>query len=63
VILTEGFAMSHERPLEHHIPTADERSVPELEAEETVAPRPEEAIADVLRADPDLEDHSRHPEL
>ncbi|WP_164481737.1 hypothetical protein [Microbacterium sp. Leaf159] len=41
-----------------HIPAADEPSVPELELDETVAPRPEEQIADALRASPDLQDHS-----
>jgi hypothetical protein len=45
-----------------HVPAPDDPAVPELEADETVAPRPEEEIADVLRADPDLEDHSQHPE-
>ena len=45
-----------------HIPGPGEPSVPELEADETIAPRPEEEIADVLRAKPDLEDHSRHPD-
>lgn len=44
-----------------HIPGPGEPSVPELEADETIAPRPEEEIADILRAKPDLEDHSRHP--
>lgn len=44
----------------HHIPEPGEPSVPELEEDENIAPRPEEEIADVLRAKPDLEDHSRH---
>ena len=44
-----------------HIPGPDEPSVPELETDETIAPRPEEEIADVLRAEPDTEDHSEHP--
>lgn len=44
---------------EHH---AGERSVPELEVDQTVAPRPEEEIADALRAEPDRQDHSEHPE-
>ncbi len=35
--------------------------VPELETDQDVAPRPEEAIADALRAEPDVEDHSGHP--
>lgn len=43
----------------HHIPGPGEPSVPELEVDETVAPRPEEEIADILRAEPDVEDHSR----
>ncbi|GEK87777.1 hypothetical protein [Microbacterium aerolatum] len=43
----------------HHVPQAGEPSLPELEEDETIAPRPEEEIADLLRAKPDLEDHSR----
>jgi len=62
VMPTEGFAVPHENTPDHHIPAADEPSVPELEDDETVPPRPEEEIADVLRAKPDLEDHSRQPE-
>lgn len=42
--------------LDLHPPT-----VPELEVDENVAPRPEEEIADLLRAEPDVGDHSRHP--
>lgn len=41
-----------------HVPAADEPSIPELEEDQTVAPRPEEAIADELRAEPDVADHS-----
>ncbi len=44
------------------IPGQNEPTVPELEVDQTVAPRPEEEIADVLRAKPDVEDHSQHPE-
>ena len=47
---------------EHHIPLPDEPSVPELEDDENIAPRPEEEIADVLRAKPDVRDHTQHPE-
>ncbi|WP_157496978.1 hypothetical protein [Leifsonia sp. Leaf264] len=54
--------MSDDNTPDHHIPSADEPSFPELEADETIPPRPEEEIADVLRAEPDLEDHSRHPD-
>lgn len=42
-----------------HIPAPDEPSIPELEADETIAPRPEEEIADLLRAEPVIEDHRR----
>lgn len=35
-------------------------TIPELEEDETIAPRPEEEIADVLRAEPDVADHSAH---
>ncbi|HWT33715.1 MAG TPA: hypothetical protein VN107_08120 [Microbacterium sp.] len=45
-----------------HVPGPDETTVPELEDDENVAPRPEEEIADVLRAEPDVADHSRHPD-
>lgn len=48
----------NDRPTPEHVPTADEPSIPELEGDETVAPRPEEEIADVLRAEPDVADHS-----
>jgi hypothetical protein len=60
---SEGVAVSsaNERPPEEHIPGPDEPSVPELEVDETIPPRPEEEIADALRAEPDVEDHSRHP--
>jgi len=45
-----------------HIPGPDELTIPALEVDQTVAPRPEEEIADVLRAKPDVKDHSQHPE-
>ena len=44
-----------------HVPGPGETTVPELELDETIAPRPEEEIADALRAKPDVEDHSDHP--
>lgn len=44
----------------HHVPEPGEPSIPELEDDETVAPRPEEEIADRLRARPDTSDHARH---
>ncbi len=45
-----------------HVPGPDESTLPELEEDQSVAPRPEEEVADVLRAKPDVEDHSRHSE-
>jgi len=52
----------NEHSSDKHIPGPDEPTIPELEVDETVPPRPEEEIADVLRAKPDVEDHSRHPD-
>ena len=49
----------NEHPSQPHIPGPDELTVPEIEVDQTIAPRPEEEIADVLRAEPDVEDHSR----
>jgi len=49
-----------EHPQQNHVPSPEEPSVPELEVDQTLAPRPEEEIADVARAEPDLEDHSEH---
>lgn len=43
-----------------HVPAPGESTVPELEVDETIAPRPEDEIADMLRAEPDVADHSRH---
>ena len=53
-------ALHFEHSPHNHIPSADESSIPELEIDQTIAPRPEEEIADVLRAKPDVEDHSEH---
>jgi|GEM_PF-1096484 len=47
----------------HDSPLGDDRhqpTVPEIEADESIAPRPEEEIADALRAEPDVADHSAH---
>jgi len=52
--MTDGAASSGHEP----VPVPDEPTVPEVEADETVAPRPEEEIADILRAEPDTHDHS-----
>ncbi|GAA1466834.1 hypothetical protein [Microbacterium thalassium] len=43
-----------------HVPEPGEPSVPEIEVDEDIAPRPEEEIADRLRAKPDVADHSGH---
>lgn len=51
-----------DQPYQEHLPGPSEPTVPELELDETVAPRPEEEVADLLRAEPDVEDHSQHPE-
>jgi hypothetical protein len=45
-----------------HLPAPGEPSVPELEEDENIPPRPEEEIADELRAEPDVADHAQHPE-
>lgn len=50
-----------ERSAPKHVPGPDEPAVPELELDETIPPRPEEEIADALRAKPDLDDHRGHP--
>ncbi|MBG6239728.1 hypothetical protein IWX78_002718 [Mycetocola sp. CAN_C7] len=61
---TEGIPVSHhsEHSAQGHTPDPDGRTIPELEVDETIAPRPEEEIADAMRAEPDVEDHSQHPE-
>ncbi|ROR66611.1 hypothetical protein EDD26_2003 [Agrococcus jenensis] len=51
---TEGVHVSQdEHAAQHHVPSPGEPSIPELEADQTEAPRPEEEIADALRAEPD----------
>lgn len=54
--VTVSTGAEHAEP--HRIPEPGEPSVPEIEVDETVAPRPEEEIADVARAEPDVDDHS-----
>jgi hypothetical protein len=57
---TEGSAVStHNEHSYPHVPEPGEPTIPELEDDENVAPRPEEEIADVGRAEPDVEDHRR----
>lgn len=51
-----------DQPHREHIPSSSEATVPEIEVDEDIAPRPEEEVADVLRAEPDVDDHSQHPE-
>lgn len=55
-------SLHNEHSPHERIPGPDESTVPELEVDQTIAPRPEEEIADALRATPDVEDHSDHPE-
>jgi hypothetical protein len=50
----------HEHAVHDHVPAEGEPSIPELEEDENIAPRPEEEIADVLRAEPDVSDHAHH---
>ena len=45
-----------------HVPGADEHSIPELEVDQAVPPRPEEEIADVARSLPDPEGHGGSPD-
>ncbi|GHD39425.1 hypothetical protein [Mycetocola manganoxydans] len=54
--------MSHHKKhsADEHLPDGSAPIIPELEVDETIAPRPEEEVADVLRAEPDVEDHSEH---
>jgi len=54
-------SVQFEHSPQNHIPGPDEPSIPRLEVDQTIAPRPEEEIADALRAEPDIEDHSQHP--
>ena len=49
---------SDEQQSAHHVPGPDETSIPELEYDETIPPRPEEEVADLLRARPDVSDHT-----
>ncbi|GAA1420121.1 hypothetical protein [Agrococcus citreus] len=52
-----------DQPAAHdHVPGPGEHSIPELESDQADPPRPEEAIADALRAEPDVTDHAEHPE-
>lgn len=41
-----------------HVSAADEPTFPVLDEDENVVPRPEDGIADVPRAELDVEDHS-----
>jgi hypothetical protein len=61
---TEGSAVCphNEHSFQERIPGPGERIVPKLEIDETIPPRPEEEIADVLRATPDVADHSQQLE-
>jgi len=41
------------QPTPRHVPAPGEPTIPELEEDENIAPRPEEEIADLFRAEPD----------
>lgn len=47
--------LDHERASDERVPSRDEHDTPELEQDQTQAPRPEEEIADALRAEPDAD--------
>ena len=49
-----------EHEAQQHVPGPDEPSIPELEVDETIPPRPEEEIADLERAEPDVVRHTEH---
>ena len=51
----------NDQPHPAHIPGPNEATVPEIELDENIAPRPEEEVADLLRAEPDVEDHGQRP--
>lgn len=63
-VFENGFTLLHYRAVTQPSASGEDRrrpTIPELEDDETVAPRPEEQIADLLRAEPDVADHSvRH---
>ncbi|WP_193746372.1 hypothetical protein [Demequina aestuarii] len=46
----------HDHPSQERIPSPDESPIPELETDQSIAPRPEEEMADALRAKTDDED-------
>ena len=48
---------THDEHEEPHVPEPGESSIPELEEDETIAPRPEEEVADRARAAPATADH------
>ena len=52
----------HDSDHAEHIPAPDEPTVPQIEDDQTIAPRPEEEIADELLATPDVADHSQRSE-
>ena len=61
---TKGFTMTldHEHSSRERIPSRDERDIPVLEVDQSVAPRPEEEIADALRAEPDTPKNAEESE-
>ncbi|MFW2514219.1 hypothetical protein ACNI3K_10625 [Demequina sp. SO4-13] len=54
--------LDHEHASHERVPSRDDHDTPELEDDQTVAPRPEEEVADALRSEPDLDDHGNKSE-
>lgn len=61
---TKGFTMTldHEHSSGERTPSPDEHDIPELEVDQSQAPRPEEEIADALRAEPDVPKNAEESE-
>ncbi|MDJ0348563.1 hypothetical protein [Cryobacterium sp. PH29-G1] len=55
-------SLHFERSHQNHIPGPDEPSIPELEVDQTIPPRPEEEIADAARSKPDVADYGQNSE-
>ncbi|WP_203654648.1 hypothetical protein [Demequina activiva] len=51
----------HEQSPHESSPGPGQPDVPEIEEDQTVAPRPEEEIADIARSEPDPQGHGAHP--
>lgn len=54
--------LDHEHSSQERIPSPNEHDIPVLEVDQSVAPRPEEEIADALRAEPDVPKNAEESE-